>query len=423
MDHISTTAFRAPQTPMEIELCAVWAAHLGVAQVGVDDDFWARGGDATQLAALVAQVEGDWGLAVPPAFMARPTVAHLVQLWQADGEESPEENTGVYAAETRAKDGGAATAPGTSAGVVDSGVLLGLGRRGENRDQWPRWLTHRLLWRGPRVRNVALPYGIGVRLQRRLVGWSAVQTQLHSSLAVLDEWRSLLQDPTPRDAVVAAHLMAATWDAWRTRTLRQDSASFERWVTVLGAAAQDAMARAQGGVVLVVPHTHVGHLVGSVSQLRGRPRMTIRIDLQSLASKPGSLHRPEQVKYRARQVLQARDILAQNGVVFVAGDGQLGEGGTMARLGERYIWIRRGAAEMAVANDALMVPVFGYMVPDGHITLDFNDPILPEAGSRAQQVDGMTARYARLFETKWLRQYPSIEPILLRTLLAKRCPD
>jgi amino acid adenylation domain-containing protein len=68
---------RAPASDVEQQLALVWAQTLGVAQVGVDDDFFALGGDsisAMQVVAAAARV----GLHVEPRqLFAHPTIAGL----------------------------------------------------------------------------------------------------------------------------------------------------------------------------------------------------------------------------------------------------------------------------------------------------------------------------------------------------------
>ncbi|AVT35238.1 non-ribosomal peptide synthetase [Plantactinospora sp. BB1] len=72
-----TAAYQAPRFPTEDVLCAVWAAALGVDRVGIDDDFFALGGDSIrsiQMRAVAA--ERDVAFSVQQLFEHR-TVRRL----------------------------------------------------------------------------------------------------------------------------------------------------------------------------------------------------------------------------------------------------------------------------------------------------------------------------------------------------------
>ncbi|HEU5188161.1 MAG TPA: amino acid adenylation domain-containing protein [Methylomirabilota bacterium] len=68
----------APRTPRENEIARVWAAVLGVDDVGVEDDFFDLGGNSLLAALVLARVRTAWDVDISlPAFIERPTVAGL----------------------------------------------------------------------------------------------------------------------------------------------------------------------------------------------------------------------------------------------------------------------------------------------------------------------------------------------------------
>jgi aryl carrier-like protein len=74
---------------VERVLAGVWAQVLGVDRVGVDDDFFALGGDSI-LAMRIAARARQAGLAVSPqALFGHPTVAALAAATQAVPAEPP----------------------------------------------------------------------------------------------------------------------------------------------------------------------------------------------------------------------------------------------------------------------------------------------------------------------------------------------
>ncbi|MDG2051119.1 MAG: AMP-binding protein [Myxococcota bacterium] len=74
-DPTGGTAYRAPQTAEEVELCDHWSAVLEVAQVGLDDDFFDLGGHSL-LALRLSRLTG-YGVG---AILSRPTPARLLSV-------------------------------------------------------------------------------------------------------------------------------------------------------------------------------------------------------------------------------------------------------------------------------------------------------------------------------------------------------
>ena len=73
-----------PRNEAERELAALWAAVLGKARVGVEDDFFALGGHSLRAVEMLARVEARMGRRLPlAAVFEAPTVARLAKRLQA----------------------------------------------------------------------------------------------------------------------------------------------------------------------------------------------------------------------------------------------------------------------------------------------------------------------------------------------------
>ncbi|WP_435209170.1 condensation domain-containing protein [Micromonospora sp. bgisy143] len=77
----------APRTPTEERLSGLWAAALGVEQVGVTSDFFGLGGHSLLATGLLSQVQAEFGREVSLyTLFTNPTVAGLAAVLDADAD-------------------------------------------------------------------------------------------------------------------------------------------------------------------------------------------------------------------------------------------------------------------------------------------------------------------------------------------------
>ncbi|WP_046006913.1 non-ribosomal peptide synthetase [Pseudoalteromonas rubra] len=89
LDISVSTTYVAPQSALEKDLCALWAEHLGVEQVGMQDSFFALGGNSLSAMTLVAKMQRTLALPVtlkallshktPAAILANLDTQHRIE--------------------------------------------------------------------------------------------------------------------------------------------------------------------------------------------------------------------------------------------------------------------------------------------------------------------------------------------------------
>ena len=82
-------AARLPRTPQEEVLCALFAEVLGLERVGIDDNFFALGGDSIMSIQLVSRARKAGLVITPRAVFQHQTVAALAGVGHARLRTSP----------------------------------------------------------------------------------------------------------------------------------------------------------------------------------------------------------------------------------------------------------------------------------------------------------------------------------------------
>jgi amino acid adenylation domain-containing protein len=83
-------SFVGPRTAIEAQLVAIWQETLGIAQVGVTDDFFDLGGHSLLAARLTAQIDKAFGRQLPVSALASaPTIEQLAGLLSKPADASP----------------------------------------------------------------------------------------------------------------------------------------------------------------------------------------------------------------------------------------------------------------------------------------------------------------------------------------------
>lgn len=362
------TPFIVPRTEMEQQIADIWAELLELDEVGVEDDFFALGGDSILAMRMALAVEQMTGGSMPPAFFRMPTVAHLVGLLRQS----------------------------TDAPMVVPAP------QGVHPAQRPRRSVRRRLRTqvteiGPLWRGYGVPYGLGIRLQRLLVAQPFMRHRYAKQLAVVERWAEELGLEGTREQRATISLLANTWLEWRTCTIAHPANRGNWWTVNDLHHVLVGTSRSAAGIVLAVPHV-------------GRTGV-IPLDIcRRSGCETGSVVGGYSVepKVRSEMLLHAERILQRGGVVMVAADGLQGNQAVEVPFWGRRRPFQIGAAELAVTTGAVFVPVYIRFDVQGHVGIEIAAPLIPQATSPQARIRELTERYGADYAARWPQFYASV---------------
>jgi KDO2-lipid IV(A) lauroyltransferase len=213
----------------------------------------------------------------------------------------------------------------------------------------------------------------------------------------------LLLADGPRSADEERRWLAGNlFTLWRARALaRCPRDGFERWVSLEGREHLEKARAAGRGVIMVSAH------VGAASAL---PVALTRLGFAPacmwavLGPVPDGVRliRPRRgERLMLRPLVEARQVLAEGGVLLLMGDGEFGALNVEAPFLDGVYRFSPGFAALALATGAAVVPAFAAVGADLRISVEIAAPLEGDgAGSRAERVHALVAAYARILERR-----------------------
>lgn len=376
------TPFIAPRTELERQIAEIWAELLDLNEVGVEDNFFDLGGDSLSAMRMLLQVEQMIGSVDATVFFQKPTVTTLFGM-ESDPVTGP-------------------IPSGSGAGPADEANRR-RGLKGGLLGPLKLFLKQGPVWRGH-----ALPYGVGVQLQR-LVIFSGLGQKLYArQLEFVRQCQAEIGTPA-ESQIYAVSLLANTWSDWRNLALKKPGVA-ERRITITGEGKSlFDQAEPSYGMVLVLPHA--GRIISPLeNMIRLCGRATARVTNDRTIKHTGNrvARSRLQTQSRAAQLWQAQQVLRRNGVVFIAGDGLQGKQSVDVPFWGRKRPFQIGAAELAIETGSLFVPAFVLFDRQGRIEIEVLDPLIPPVGTAMAQVNGLTRQYGELYAARWPQFYASM---------------
>lgn len=264
-----------------------------------------------------------------------------------------------------------------------------------------------------------IPYGMGMALRRSLWRLHGVTSVLFSErLRQLDTLISALPDSHDRKIALRRHLECNLAMSWRLQALsRCSDAEFSRWVQIDGLERIEA-ARSQGrGIVLANSHYGSGKTILVIlARLGYKIHSFDRRDIFAMLGirEAQRIHSiglgDRQNSFFLKQVFQASKVLRNGGILHVAIDGFKGKSGRDYNFLGRKRTFPASFAELALQNNAVVLPVFSPLDDDGKIRLQ----ILPELdsgveeASRDEKVGCLIEQCAELLAARWAQDPGSV---------------
>lgn len=431
------TAEELPGDPLESELVKIWSGVLKTTRVGVRDNFFELGGDSLLFLSMTLEVEQELSKAVPQAFFEQPTVRHLAEMLRG-GELPRAKEAGQPSVRWRTQVDPATHGPRTRWGLVRrlSRRLRAL-RDPAGAFQWA--LARRMRTMSyDQIRD--LVFRIAARTSIRTIFFRKQELEFVrfvSSLGLVPEDRNdalraslvnnvlfnVVEARPPfgeaalRDGPGASSLLQ--WGTERRRLIEEAPAEeLDQRFPIEGIQYLQEAMRKRRGVVLLSIHGTAGANRVALRILARRcglpPIETISQtaalrDFTENAATWDRLPAAVAASLSAEVALQGQGLLRQGAVIHIAGDGgRRGPGRTYSmRVGDRIYAIKAGFAQLALENDADVLPICGRFTQDGRMQLSILPPLQARGGSRDDQVASLIQQYED-FANSAMRRHPEM---------------
>lgn len=410
--------FVPPRTALEQTIAAIWAELLGLNEVGVDDDFFALGGNSLLAMRALLAMERQVGRAIPPYFFRQPTIAHLVTLLS---EEAPPPTKSQPPAQPstrldrismarrkrqkqlrtipmrlRHRFGRALAAPAFRRSFAEGVAWL--------RSWCSQPHIQGLLYRPEcqALRRFAYELGTPVTAIADEVSLSLVSRMLQTHLD--EQLRRHRQQPDYPLSRLAAEVQQALGGDLTSPTLG-------RYLTICGLTHLTAAREAGGGIILVRPHTNTNYLVHAFAQQLSAfivSEATYKQRFTEILADTGISYWAGRPMARAAVAREVYQVLQQGGIVSMTGDDDDHPTGFPVMIGSRLRHLPMGFAELALMTGATPLPIYSALRADGRLQIEILPALRWDATSaRATQITQLMQSYGAILTQLW-RDQPSI---------------
>ncbi|WP_129677908.1 AMP-binding protein [Candidatus Chloroploca sp. Khr17] len=422
------TPFVAPHSEQEQQIADIWAELLEVDEIGVDDNFFALGGDSLLAMRIVLAAERATGQRVPAEFFREATVAHLVRLLAGSSVPSPAQEPDATVM---------ATAPSP------------VRQRTHSWQRRVRALPQRVRVRvrtAIEAQAFRKPYFEGVQWLMAWCGQPWVQALLyHPESQLVRRFAQSMGTPAAQIAQevqfnLVSQTILARWKAESDHHLRPG-----QWQSVLIADLNEALA---GAVTnrrwsQYVTVEGAGHLAGTIEEGRGAILVGFHaptryasqsyfshsivpmagVGNQRYLAKAAQLGVPDanakDKRWRAAVAMDAYQTLIKGGLVVIAGDEQNVATGVPVVLGDRQHRLSSGFAELAVATDALVLPFHSVLLADGRVRVVISPPLVWDGSrNRNEQISTIVQEFGRRIDSIWRQTPASVGRVIMAQHLA-----
>ncbi|MCX6048499.1 MAG: AMP-binding protein [Chloroflexi bacterium] len=430
------TPFVPPRTELERAVAAIWAELLALDAVGIDDNFFELGGDSLLAMRVVIAVEAGLGRAVPRNFFRQPTIACLVTLLVAD---APNVSSTNEHAENLAFLSHSPVPKPEIAGPLR--LIRKVTRQLRRVKSKLRSVPHQIR---PRLRGLfeawafRRPYFEGIAWLMKWCKQTIVQQWLYpdesrsirrfaqsmgTTAAIIDQEVQLnlvsrilhkhhQEQRRRRRAQPNRPYTVFYEELQQALTLGAMTPGWHRYFQTVGEEALVAALHDGQGVILVGPHP-VTAFVQSSFTTQFSPMLDLnegkyKETFAALFADTGIPYSKGRQIARAAVAVEAHQILTRGGLVVIAGDEEDATVGFPVTVGNRVRHLVPGFAELAVATNACLLPIYTELLGDGQIQIVLGPALCWDRRCRrSDQVAQIMHSYGALLTDLW-REKPSI---------------
>jgi amino acid adenylation domain-containing protein len=424
------TPFVAPRTDLETRIANIWCELLDLDEVGIHDNFFALGGDSLLALNLVLQIENLLGRQVANDYFRNPTIAALMS-------DSTASNAISLPLASRAKNFHASPnlwrqrLTRLGARQVSLGTLLRWAIREVSLRldffQAVRWLNWWFaqpinpLYRSERAKFKRMIASLG---SPDAASENAFRIRMLSNAIQMNagQWQDYLLQP----GGFLNAMRNSRHRFWRSfvRAVEHSNERERERIIIFRGLEHLQNARARGrGIILVSYHSPPGSIATAILAQATDIGAILTISpaaanwlIESEESARLETANANQIAMATTIAVRGQRILQAGGIVQVYNDIGVREPGTLAFLiGDRLYDFKTGFAELALATDAVVIPVYSAHDITGRIRMEFLPPLQTRADvDHKNQVQHLVEQYAQFLEHTWRTVPESISWYILQ---------